>query len=385
MKNYVRFFLTLGASIFALNCNAQSSQSNLPPCQGANTNAWSQCAGTKNYPNGDMYVGDWIGGKASGQGTYTSKASGAMYAGQFAADTFSGAGTMTWTNGAKFVGQWKNDSAVSGTITYANGSTAVGTVKAAVFYAAAQQPQVVAAKQPQAQAPHQPISQSKLPPCPTGANLPPWHMCFGNWSDGAGNSYSGEYRAGVPHGQGVLIAADGSSQSGEFADGVFQKGDYKQPDPRIASQNQVVTAQRQSTPQQNSSPAPAQGLLAQAQQWTTANKEMVYLTLLTSDGIDGLRPHEDKAIRDYIMKMWGTHTKGEYGDVEQRRVHRVGYLGMNRYPRKYNDYAYATYQINMEVFILGSQGNIKKVTSYAVELDAIFVGSGNFDYKWTWK
>ena len=115
----------------------QSHSSQLPPCQGANTNAWSRCVGTKNYPTGDRYVGEWLNGKANGQGTYNSRASAATYTGQFSADTFSGAGTMTWTNGARFVGQWKNDSAISGTITYANGATAAGKVKNAVFYAAA--------------------------------------------------------------------------------------------------------------------------------------------------------------------------------------------------------------------------------------------------------
>lgn len=135
-------------SVLSPNSSTQSSSSNLAPCQGGNTSAWNQCFGTKNYPTGDRYVGDWVGGKASGQGTYTSRASAAMYTGQFFADTFSGAGTMTWTNGAKFVGQWKNDAGVTGTVTYANGTTAVGTVRNAIFYAAAQQPRIVS-NQPQ--------------------------------------------------------------------------------------------------------------------------------------------------------------------------------------------------------------------------------------------
>jgi hypothetical protein len=262
MKNNIRMMLTFSALIFALNVNAQTSSSNLPLCQGANTAAWNQCFGTKNYPNGDKYVGEWVGGKANGQGTYTSKASAATYTGQFAADTFSGDGTMTWANGAKFIGQWKNDSAVSGTITYANGTTAVGTIRNAVFYASAQQPQAVAVQQPPTVATQQ-KSTSKLPPCPTGENLPPWHMCFGKWSDADGSSYTGEYRAGVPHGQGILSAADGSSQTGEFEDGVFKKGDYKQPDPRIAAMNRSAAAPQQPVSQQQipqSKLPPCQGI-----------------------------------------------------------------------------------------------------------------------------
>ena len=221
--------LTFSALIFALNINAQSSSSNLPPCQGANTAAWNQCFGTKNYPNGDKYVGEWIGGKASGQGTYTSKASAAMYSGQFAADTFSGAGAMTWTNGAKFIGQWKNDSAVSGTITYANGTSAIGTIRNAVFYASAQQPQAVATQQPSTIATQQPqavanqnasaIPQIKLPPC-SGTDTKKWNMCVGTF-DNFGESYIGEWKNGKYHGQGKLNTASGRVQAGEFKDGEY--------------------------------------------------------------------------------------------------------------------------------------------------------------------
>ena len=86
-----------------------------------------------NYSHG-KYVGEALNGKANGQGTYTSK-SGVIYQGQFISDTFSGSGTMFWTNGDKFVGTWNNDSAVNGTMSFANGSSAQGTVRNAIFYA----------------------------------------------------------------------------------------------------------------------------------------------------------------------------------------------------------------------------------------------------------
>ena len=84
------------------------------------------------YSHG-KYVGEVANGKANGQGTYTSAKSGTIYSGQFVNDTFSGSGTMMWTNGDKFVGSWQNDSAVSGTMTFANGQTASGIVRNAVF------------------------------------------------------------------------------------------------------------------------------------------------------------------------------------------------------------------------------------------------------------
>lgn len=103
-------------------------------------------AETLNYSHG-TYVGDTLNGKAHGFGTYTSKQSGTKYTGQFVADTFSGNGTMIWTSGAKFVGQWQNDSGVSGSITYPNGATAAGTVRNAVFQVASQQTQGAATQQ----------------------------------------------------------------------------------------------------------------------------------------------------------------------------------------------------------------------------------------------
>lgn len=104
-------------------------------------------AETLNYSHG-TYVGDTLNGKAHGFGTYTSKQSGTKYTGQFVADTFSGAGTMFWNSGAKYVGQWQNDSGVSGSITYPNGATAVGTVRNAVFQATSQQPVAQTAARP---------------------------------------------------------------------------------------------------------------------------------------------------------------------------------------------------------------------------------------------
>lgn len=84
------------------------------------------------YSHG-KYVGEVANGKANGQGTYTAAKSGTIYSGQFVNDTFNGGGTMMWTNGDKFVGSWQNDSAVSGTMTFANGQTASGVVRNATF------------------------------------------------------------------------------------------------------------------------------------------------------------------------------------------------------------------------------------------------------------
>ena len=202
MKNNIRTLLLIGVSLFSFNVLAQKTSSNLPACQGANTSAWSQCFGTKNYPNGDRYAGEWLNGKANGQGTYMSKASRATYVGQFAADTFSGAGTMTWPWGQTFVGQWRNDSGVSGTATFSNGATANGIVKAAVFHLTGRQPQ------------------SDLPPCPENVDSGRWTMCFGVYGEG-GVVYVGEYKNGRAHGIGTLAEAGSETKVGEFRNGIF--------------------------------------------------------------------------------------------------------------------------------------------------------------------
>lgn len=87
-----------------------------------------------NYSHG-QYIGEVENGKANGKGTYTSKKSGTIYKGRFFYDTFSGDGTMTWRNGDKFTGTWDNDVGTSGTMTYANGANAEGTVRAGKFLA----------------------------------------------------------------------------------------------------------------------------------------------------------------------------------------------------------------------------------------------------------
>jgi hypothetical protein len=167
-------------------------------------------AETLNYSHG-TYVGDTLNGKAHGFGTYTSKQSGTKYTGQFVADTFSGAGTMVWINGSKFVGEWKNDAGVNGTITYANGTTAVGTVRNALFYAAAQQPQ--AGSQSTST-----NAQNKLPPCQGDRSN--WNMCLGTYRDVDVN-YIGEWNGGLWHGKGTVTLTSGARYVGEFQSGKY--------------------------------------------------------------------------------------------------------------------------------------------------------------------
>ena len=65
MKNLLRFLA------FVLMVGGAYAQSNLPACQGSDTTAWSNCTGTKTFPNGAKYVGEHKDGKFNGQGTAT--------------------------------------------------------------------------------------------------------------------------------------------------------------------------------------------------------------------------------------------------------------------------------------------------------------------------
>ena len=64
--------------------------------------------GTLSFKNGAKYVGQWHADKKHGQGTYI-YADGEKYAGQWENGTMHGEGTYFFTSGNKFTGQWQND------------------------------------------------------------------------------------------------------------------------------------------------------------------------------------------------------------------------------------------------------------------------------------
>ena len=105
------------------------TQSNLPVCQGSDTTKWSNCTGTKTFPNDDKYVGEFKDGKLHGQVTGTF-ANGDKYLGEFKDDKRNGQGTFTFANGNKYVGEFKhNNYNGEGTFTFASGYKYVGEFK----------------------------------------------------------------------------------------------------------------------------------------------------------------------------------------------------------------------------------------------------------------
>ncbi|WP_163336947.1 MORN repeat-containing protein [Desulfopila sp. IMCC35008] len=62
--------------------------------------------GAMTFPNGEKYVGEWKENVVEGQGTYTWP-NGQKYEGKFENGVVKGQGTHTWLDGQRYVGEWK--------------------------------------------------------------------------------------------------------------------------------------------------------------------------------------------------------------------------------------------------------------------------------------
>ena len=84
-----------------------TASSALPPCPESGYR--NNCFGTKTFPDGDKYVGEWRDDKAHGQGTFTF-ANGAKYVGEWKDDKRNGQGTLTLADGTVLQeGIWKDN------------------------------------------------------------------------------------------------------------------------------------------------------------------------------------------------------------------------------------------------------------------------------------
>ena len=111
-------------------CSVALAQSSLPECEGADYNKWTNCHGTMTFTNGNKYVGEWKDGDLHGQGTYTWASSESKYVGGFKDGKRHGQGTYTYANGDKYVGEFKNNKQHGQvTHTYADGTVVVSIFK----------------------------------------------------------------------------------------------------------------------------------------------------------------------------------------------------------------------------------------------------------------
>ena len=85
--------------------------------------------GTITYPNGKKYVGEWKNGKKHGQGTKT-WSNGDKYVGEYKNGEYHGQGTFTYPDGTKYVGKVKDGECHGqGTFTSKDGEKFVGEWK----------------------------------------------------------------------------------------------------------------------------------------------------------------------------------------------------------------------------------------------------------------
>jgi hypothetical protein len=75
--------------------------------------------GKLTYPDGRKFVGEWKDGEPIGQGTYIygkGKWEGDMYEGEFKDGKKHGQGTYTISSGGKYIGEWKDGERWNGTL-----------------------------------------------------------------------------------------------------------------------------------------------------------------------------------------------------------------------------------------------------------------------------
>ncbi|ORZ41558.1 hypothetical protein BCR44DRAFT_1423058 [Catenaria anguillulae PL171] len=64
--------------------------------------------GRMTWPNGDVYDGNYTGGKRQGQGMYTWKKPKSRYVGEYHDNMRHGQGAMVYPDGSRYKGQWQN-------------------------------------------------------------------------------------------------------------------------------------------------------------------------------------------------------------------------------------------------------------------------------------
>lgn len=156
--------------------------------------------GTLTWANGDKYVGIFKDGSRTGQGTWTG-ADGNKYTGEFKDGKFNGQGTYTWPNGNKYEGEFKNGKFTGqGTYTWPNGNTYVGELKDGKLIG---------------QGTWSETNGNKY----VGEFKDGKRAGQGTWTEANGNKYVGSFKDDKFNGQGIWTAADGDKYAGEFKDG----------------------------------------------------------------------------------------------------------------------------------------------------------------------
>jgi hypothetical protein len=157
----MKTLILIAATFFIINIYA------LPQCPSDTAAKWHNCFGTFTYTNGSKYVGEWKDNDKHGQGTST-WADGNKYVGEWKDDKRHGQGTLTYGSGNIYVGEFKdNKRHGQGTYTWTDGEKYVGEWKDNDKHGQ------------------------------------------GTYTDSDGNIYVGEFKDSKMHGQGTLTYTDG--------------------------------------------------------------------------------------------------------------------------------------------------------------------------------
>ena len=138
--------------------------------------------GTLTWSDGRKYVGEWKDGKYHRQGTFT-WSDGRKYVGEWKDGKYHRQGTFTWSDGRKYVGEWKDGKKHGqGTENDPSGHKYVGEYKDGL---------------------------------PNGQ---------GTFTYPNGQKYIGQWKDGEEHGQGSAVHPSGLMKSGIWKNGEFVKG-----------------------------------------------------------------------------------------------------------------------------------------------------------------
>ncbi len=196
--------------LFVLLLFAGSSfgyESNLPECP--SSGYFHNCYGSFTHNNGAKYVGEWKNNKQHGQGA-TTWPNGGKYVGEWVDNKMHGQGTYTYADGDKYVGEYQAGKRHGqGTFIWANGEKYLGEWKDGKQHGQGTTTWPNGAKY---------VGELK--------NGKKHGQGSFTWPDGA--KYVGEYQAGKRHGQGTITYAGGGKYVGGFQDdkqnrfGVYQ-------------------------------------------------------------------------------------------------------------------------------------------------------------------
>jgi hypothetical protein len=197
--------------------NTKTASRKLPTCPSDRSKKFNNCFGIRVYladddNKGDIYVGEWKNNNRHGQGTYYYLADnnnkGDIYVGQYQAGKYTGKGMYTFKDGEKYIGEWKNNKRYGqGVNTYINGSKKEGIWKDDVFQYAQKETISIA-----------------LPQCVGSWTKTSWKNCYGTYTWNNGDNYTGEWKNGKQHGQGIYSHGKNSDWAGEKYVGNWRNG-----------------------------------------------------------------------------------------------------------------------------------------------------------------